>query len=218
MNNQWGSRRREPDFRHMTLAYISYLIVFFIGLSQVDLMAQEMLSAPTPELGRSTTVVQESHVGVEAARKSWGSTMLGFRVGLVAEKTSYLTGERVCVTICVSNTTHVALYEALARYWPIDYDFIIKDDHGQTIGLTKDGEQLKKSIEESGRRDYTGFYLNPSEVFEKNSCISELYNLSMPGEYEITAIQQILDSREQNGFKMIPVRSGSIHIQIGLSK
>jgi len=51
---------------------------------------------PAPELGRSTTGVRESRVGVEAARKSWGSPMLGFQVGLVAEKTSYLTGEQNC--------------------------------------------------------------------------------------------------------------------------
>ena len=147
-------------------------------------------------------------------KENWGSTSVrDLRAGLVADKAWYLTGQPVRLTICLSNVaTRVLNFNHPDDRWPCEYDFIITRNSGLKVSLTPTAEMyVKKKFETGNFGGYRGFSMKPGDTYLVEDYISEHYDMSIPGEYKIIAEYPVPDWKIPD---KIPLRSGSIHIQI----
>ena len=93
--------------------------------------------------------------------------------------------------------------------WRVDpLPFRVTRGHGQKVGYTSTADLTIKR-EKSGIGSFRGFYLQPSEVFFIKDCVSEYYDLSIPGEYEIIAICPVPGTTN-----MVPAQSGAFRVKI----
>ena len=132
------------------------------------------------------------------------------RVGLEVDKKTFVTGQPVYVTICISNTSPKAIvFSRSDEGWLWDYDFIVTTNHAQKVGHPSFAEKFIKERTNNGITSYRGYNMPPAGIYLERDCISAHYDLSAPGEYEIVAVYQVLGRTN-----MVPVRSGAIHIKI----
>jgi len=197
----------------VTMACKFFLVVYFgARFLTAGLMAQETEPQAVPPHfpGEFPSVKQAVPAGVIVPKEIWGSSVHGFRIALVQNKGMYLLGEPVCLAICLSNVSSRAIHFVFSDGWPWDYDLIITRNHGETVSLTTTGE-IRIKTGQSVIGVISGD-IRPGEIYsEPSDCISKYYDMSVPGEYEIVAVYKVPDMKEK---KMVPVRSGPIHIQI----
>jgi len=213
MNNQRAYQQCNIKFSVVMRAWKFFLVLEFLAALQTgELIAQEVISNPVSRFPNGIGTVNSGvPTSVMMPKEGWGSAVLDFRVGLVSDKKTYLLGEPVYVTICVSNVSSKAIRFVFSSGWPYDYDYIVRRNHSESIG--RSAQATKDIQDELGRRaaSYGGIDIRPAEGFLTSNCISKLYDLSEPGEYEIIAVYNLANIKKR---EMVPVQSGPIRIQI----
>ena len=198
------------------LALTLVRLFLFVCILPIELVAQVDLPAsgiigPSNRLLKSA--IEKSDSLISGARACWGtSSVIAFRIGLMADKESYLTGQPVRVSLCVSNATLKSQHFGSSGGWPSAWDYIVTKDRGQKVNLTLAGKMRVKEIAEGGNAsDFQGTIMTPGESFLpwRKDCVSEHYDLLVPGEYEIIAVYKY-----QTITNEILVRSGAIRVQI----
>lgn len=114
----------------------------------------------------------------------WGSISEGLQLSVQLEKVILRVREPIVLKLLIKNTTKEVLPLVVSSP-DMDYQISIRDEKGQNVALTKYGEKLRRNAGDHLARAV--IKVSPGQEVSHSLTVSEIYNMTAPGTYSITA-------------------------------
>ena len=141
------------------------------------------------------------------------STMQITGLELVVELDSKSFGpeEPVIIEVTLKNKSSKK-YSFIQTLPERDFSFIVKDDKGQTVQLTKYGKLVTGPLDSLGK---IGVTIKPDQELRYKFLVSRLYDMSLSGDYSLTVFKSVLRAEDEKIVERGQVASAPIQIHIG---
>lgn len=124
------------------------------------------------------------------------------------EEEMYIPGEPILLKVLVRNKTEKAFLLVDTRRPERDYKFDVRNEEGESVALTKDGEDLVNNTAIFRR---VAVEIKPGEEVQHSFTINKLFEMSVPNTYSVTVKRAI---RGQDGQPLAEVISNTVKIKV----
>lgn len=105
------------------------------------------------------------------------------------EKASFNPGEPIPLRVSVTNSSRKVLVIVDTYHPEWDYKLDVRNEAGETVPLTKDGERLMRNI---SIYKSISVWLYPGDTVQADFVINELFEMNTPGTYSVTSKRKFL--------------------------
>jgi hypothetical protein len=123
------------------------------------------------------------------------------------DKTAFKVGEVIVISLTVKNNDDVELF-VLQSCATLDYKLTVKDEYGQLVSLTKEGQ--RRTTRSEIYCSYKTVKIEPGKSKQDNINLTQLYDLSAKGKYYISANR----SAQKGEYEGINLESDVIEIVV----
>ncbi|HEX5733475.1 MAG TPA: hypothetical protein VF131_11635 [Blastocatellia bacterium] len=124
------------------------------------------------------------------------------------EEEMYIPGEPILLKVVVRNNTQNTIFIVDTRNPARDFKFDVRNEEGESVALTKDGEDLVNNTAIFRR---VAVEIKPGKEVEHSFTINKLFEMTVPGTYSVTVKREI---RGQDGHPLGEVTSNTVKIKV----
>ena len=124
------------------------------------------------------------------------------------EEEMYIPGAPILLKVVVRNNTEKPFLLVDTRRPERDFQLGVRDEEGQSVALTKEGEGLVNNTAIFRR---VAVEIKPGEKVEHSFTINKLFEMTVPGTYSVTIKREI---RGQDGHPVGEVTSNTVRIKV----
>lgn len=143
------------------------------------------------------------------AEIAWGPPAEGCKLGLQTRKQNYSPGDAVMLAVVLRNDGQHSVWHVLLHPL-VEYKIEVLLPDGKRAPLTLYGQLLTEASRNTGAAKHE---LRPGEEIQQTYVLSQLYDMTLPGEYRITATGNAFRDK-RNAESIFPLRSGECGLTI----
>jgi len=158
--------------------------------------------------GASIDLQKQKPINSKAMPEVGGEIIEGLQLSARLDKATFRRDEPVLLKLSIKNTTTKPLF-LRASYSQKDYQVFVKNENGKSPALTELGEHLKRNSIIASPESKVN--LDPGQESEDQTNVSELYDLTAPSTYYITAKRVV---PKMSGSGAVEIASNTVKVTI----
>ena len=183
---------QEGEIR-MKYAYLVVIVVSLLVLYQATLVVQ-------------SCVAGESAADETASQEPMTIEGFGLIVNLEKDQVGPCQPIRLAITIKNASEDELSFWETCPES---DYRFIVEDDKGQVVPLTRYGQRIEKNREIV--LSAVPVALKPNDERQDTILLNRIYDMTIEGKYDITAWRHVRTRDNKGHTKLI---SNTVEVEI----